>query len=522
MSETQPTPYDRVPYPSNAFPQSHPAAIETLARLRGMEPAPAEACRVLELGCGGGGNLIPMAYQYPGSTFLGVDLSALAVEEGRRTVAALGLGNIELRQADIQDLPEDLGTFDYIIAHGVYSWVPPSVRTSIMAIFGRHLEPHGVAYVSYNCRPHSHLRDIARDIMLFHTRDIAEPARKTEIATAALRAVTAATSERELYGFLLRDLLDSVEKRRPEVLFHDDLNPNAQSFLFHEVAEAAGRHGLQFLAEATSLTGLLGPLDPLAKVLDTVSEPSLVAREQNRDFLLGRGFRSSLFCRGDLALRDRFEPEQVGQFLIASYLQPARGPIDPAAEEVVEFLAGDEPFLTTDHGLTKAALLVLDESWPRALPFDELVTTALHRLGPAAMDLEPRLPQEVRALASVLIRTFAIGGILLRSSPLPAVPSVSPTPEASLFARRQSAQGDQITNLLHRSVRLDDPIVRDFVQLLDGTRTVDELTAELQQVVATRNASHADDSPPFQETIVTREAVEQNLRHVARLALLIA
>ena len=69
------TPYDAVPYESKSFPQTHPDRLATLGRLFGMNPAPVTHSRVLELGCAGGGNLIPMAFHLPENDFLGIDLS---------------------------------------------------------------------------------------------------------------------------------------------------------------------------------------------------------------------------------------------------------------------------------------------------------------------------------------------------------------------------------------------------------------------------------------------------------------
>src|SRR5262249_18767962 len=85
------TSYDEVPYPSVPFPQTHPDRPATVATLLGLNPVPADRCRVLELGCASGGNLIPLAYGLPDSTFLGIDLSSEQIAQGQKTVQALGL-----------------------------------------------------------------------------------------------------------------------------------------------------------------------------------------------------------------------------------------------------------------------------------------------------------------------------------------------------------------------------------------------------------------------------------------------
>src|SRR6516225_2201094 len=111
--------YDEIPYDSHSFPHSHPSATATVAALFGMSPAPVDNCRVLELGCAGGFNLIPIAAVFPESRFVGVDLSAKQVADGLKAIEALGLKNIELKAMSITDVGDDFGQFDYVISHGV-------------------------------------------------------------------------------------------------------------------------------------------------------------------------------------------------------------------------------------------------------------------------------------------------------------------------------------------------------------------------------------------------------------------
>src|SRR5262249_48875673 len=154
--------YDAVLYPTVALPQGHPDRLATIATLFGMNPAPFERCRVLEIACSDGGNLIPMAYAQPESTFVGVDLSGSAVAQGQRDISALGLKNIQLHLADLMEFKTEGEPFDYIIAHGFYSWAPPPVRDRLLAFCHEHLAPQGIAYVSYNAMPGGHIRRMLR------------------------------------------------------------------------------------------------------------------------------------------------------------------------------------------------------------------------------------------------------------------------------------------------------------------------------------------------------------------------
>src|SRR5262245_21338275 len=167
MPDASTTSYDVLPYGDRTHPRTHPDLLATVAMLFGMAPAPPERCRVLELGCAGGANLIAMAAALPGSDFLGIDLSARQVASGRERVRAKGLANVELRPMSILDLGEGFGRFDYILCHGVYSWVPADVRDKILAVCGANLAPQGVAYVSHNCYPGWHAWGMVREMMAF-------------------------------------------------------------------------------------------------------------------------------------------------------------------------------------------------------------------------------------------------------------------------------------------------------------------------------------------------------------------
>ena len=98
--------YDTVPYTSLPYSGTHPDRLCTIGRLFGMQPAHPTSCRVLELGCASGGNLLPMAEMLPNSEFVGIDLSQRQIEEGRENIEELGIGNLRLLHADISELVE--------------------------------------------------------------------------------------------------------------------------------------------------------------------------------------------------------------------------------------------------------------------------------------------------------------------------------------------------------------------------------------------------------------------------------
>src|SRR5512140_943143 len=119
--------YDDLPYGSRAVRESHPSLLAAVARLFGVDAPAPETARVLELGCAEGGNLLPMAVAAPGGRFLGVDFSIRQIEAGDARRGALGLENVVLRAADVAARGPEIGTYDYVVAHGLWSWVPEPV-----------------------------------------------------------------------------------------------------------------------------------------------------------------------------------------------------------------------------------------------------------------------------------------------------------------------------------------------------------------------------------------------------------
>ncbi len=215
-----------------------------------------------------------MAEAFPGATFVGVDLSARQIEDGRAQVERLKLGNVELRHASILDVNDSFGTFDYVLCHGVFSWVPTAVQDRILEICAQSLTTHGVAYVSYNTYPGWHMRGMIRDMMRFHATKFAAPAERTRQARALIDFLAeSARPESGLYPALLKSELDAVRHQADHYLYHEHLEDVNEPLYFHEFVDRAGAHGLRYLGEArvgTMLSGTFGPdVEKALKLLAT-------------------------------------------------------------------------------------------------------------------------------------------------------------------------------------------------------------------------------------------------------------
>lgn len=508
--------YDDVYYPGRAYEHTHPNRLATLAALYGMSPPPPERCRVLELGCGVGGNLLPLAFQYPESEFVGIDLSKLTIERGQRNLAGLGLTNVELLHCDILDVDARFGEFDYIITHGVYSWVPPAVRTKIMAIFKQHLSPQGVAYVSYNAHPFSHARNMARDMMLFHTRHLTDMHQKVAQSRAIMKFLSEATKSDTVHGAVMRDQYERLTKMLDEVVFHDDLNEQAKAFLLHEVVEFAGEHGLQYLSDAEfSRRNLAGYSDDVRAVLQRFPDSEFMARDQYQDFIDGFGFRRTLLCHAGAKLSRPLEMNFVRRFHLLASTDPVATEFCLADASEMEFKTQEGSSLRVSHPLLKAAYLCLGRAWPATLTFDELVGEARRQLD--ATGAQAPSAEDVQLLLEAMFVLACSGEVSFFLSRPAVARSVSDRPLACPVARRQSESDMMVTNMLHQTVRLEDDRGCRILRLLDGTRSFDELVAEIRRA----DASGADGETSQQDPETVAASLHQFLRTAARLGLLI-
>src|SRR6478672_12020095 len=301
--------YNDVPYTSSPDPARHPERLATLGTLLGLDVAPVATCRVLELACGDGANLVPIAATLPGATFVGFDLAARPIARARRMIRELALANVRALELDLRDVPRDLGTFDYIIAHGLYSWVPADVRAHVMPLIARHLARNGVALVSYNAMPGCHLRGVVWDMLKYHTRSVADKAGKVAAARALLELVATPVDDDTPSQQALRAEVRSAALGSDASLAHDDLSEPNQPFYFHEFIADAARAGLTFLAEARLDTMLGAGVAP--HVREALGRLDRLDREQYLDFVHFRHFRESLLCHADAAATFVAQPSRV-------------------------------------------------------------------------------------------------------------------------------------------------------------------------------------------------------------------
>ena len=527
MSDVVQTEYDAVIYPSGLFPQTHPDRLATNATLFGLAPAPVENCQVLEIGCGDGGNLLTMAFSLPESRFLGIDLAAEPIRRGNELIERLGLNNITLRQMDVLKFPDDFGVFDYIIVHGLYSWVPAEVREKIMAICARHLSEQGLAYISYNAYPGNHLRDVVRRMMRFHAERFETPGDKVRQARALVKFAAEARAKPGLWQNIMKQQLERIAQYTVEAFYHDDLSGINQPFYFIDFMEHAARHGLQYLAEA-DLPEMLdrGFEESAIAALSQLADGAFLAREQYLDFLKGRAFRQTLLCRDGLKVTRSVLPERAVNLLVAGGTRPVRADLDVTSSEPGDFHGPKGAVIATGNPVAKAALVHLGTIFPLSIRFQDLLDLARRRAGGNSNADETQAERDKTELAEFLVRAHAIGFVELHTFQPAFVTQISDRPAASRLARLQIQNGHRVSTLRHQMMRLDDPLGRHLLGLLDGTRDMAALVAALADVVnsgaATIPGVETGALKPGDVPKVLLEQLKPNLQSLANSAVLVA
>ena len=466
--------YQRFPYPTALHLQTHPDRLAVIARLAGMDAPDIRTARVLEIGAGNGMNLMAMAAACPDTTFLGIDIAADAIAQGREWAARAGLANIRLELLDLVDAADALdGQFDYIIAHGVFAWVPAAIADKLLEVIGRRLAPHGVAFVSFNALPGGYLRIALRDIMFRAGAGTGDEPERLATGRAALHALIQPRTGDGPAQHAFRHHARIAFDRTDGVLIHDELgaafNPR---FLGDAIAEAAA-HGLAFLGDAgcgqMADAFLAGKAD-----LQADHDTQIVAAACNRDVLDVQFFRQALFVQQAAYPRRTLDLD-----VLQSLFVTCQGyEVEPNI-----FAAGGERYSISDVAL-HAAINTIIAAVPRRIPVADL-----------ALD-----PAHLKAIFGL----FDAGLLTLHTVPSPFGTSVDGRVVSSPLARMMLAENmPWVATLDHRAIELA-PGPAAMVMALDETANAERLA------VAARSAG-----------LDTPAALDDGLRSLARLGLLV-
>jgi len=505
------TSYDELPYHSEPFPQTHPDRIATVATLFGLKPAPPDNCRLLELGHGRGENILALAHSLPTSRFVGVELSRVQNDDALAEARELGLTNVDLRHASITDVDESFGEFDYVICHGVFSWVPPEVRQKILDICRRRLKPTGVGLVSYNVFPGWRLQSMVRDLMRIHSSQFQGRKVRVQQARAILDFVAnKAGLDGSPYSQCLKNTAQMLSQLSDSYLFHEHLDEYNQPLYFTEFAAMCAANGLDYLGEVEFHTMLPFQFSEEAqRVLRTIATEQ-VKMEQYLDFLRNRSFRLSLVVPAGTTVMRGVSPPAVYGLRVAAPVTlkpPVADEANPEANQTYEATSGAT--ITVRESLLKAAYAILSEARPQSIPFRELVTRALARLGRP----EPPTPEAWQSLAEPVAGHFLHvyctnpDVVQLHVWAPELVNRVTERPTASRLARYLSGRKRKAANQYLAPFALDD-LNRIILNRLDGQATRADVVEAILSEVAAGRLNVSTQGQPVTDAEKRRQVVE--------------
>lgn len=481
--------YDQDPYPGYAFWFTHPDHLGMMGRLFGLGPAHTDACKVLEIGCAIGGNLLPMAASAPGSRFVGVDLSGVQIALAREAAAAAEIANVTFVHGDFRDVPEALGPFDYIICHGVFSWVTPETQRAILRFIRERLSPRGIGYVSYNTYPGHHMVDGLRKLFSLHTAGAPTPEAKIEqafsIATWLHRRSKRLSNDWRT-GFYEREL-DAMSESGRSLLLHDYCASENHPMYFVDFVKLAGEEGLAYLANTDPWDIYLENHDP--EIVETLSAlGDMVLQQQYLDFVYNVRFRRTMICRADAPLTTEVRAEHVFDFFLGAALSEEPS-LDGLAERLpIQVFITSRPPLTVSSPVLRLALYHLHRHRRHYVSFDRLFDEVATSLAEHGLEAEALATEEGRLglrgrLAGQLLRAFFADAVRFTLRPPPVAETVPERPATGRYQRWLATQPrDGVVNFCHE-VFVQTPASRAIMPLLDGTRTQDELAAHCPEPI---------------------------------------
>lgn len=489
--------YDESPYESCPFAQSSIENMSTISSIFGHNAPKVETARVLELGCASGGNIIPLAVKYPKAKFVGVDLSPAQTKVGNDQIKELGLKNIEIKTASITELDKSAGEFDYIVCHGVISWVPEPVRAGIFDACEKLLSKDGLAYISYNTLPGWNMIRSIRDMMLYHSKDFDDVEDKITQSILLLDFIKDALSETDTpYAKILKNEMDLLTGQPRNYLRHDHMEENNHQYYFHDFMSEASKRGLQYLGDAQLSSMYVGNLPK--KAVDKLQEiTDIVRSEQYMDFITNRRFRSTILCRKEVVLNRNINIDVVEKLYFSAKIAPEK-PIKDAKfddDSKMNFIFNNnkDANVSSNSPVMKSVLTVLSENQHRLCSVKDLVELSTKKLTLSKLTKE----QIHGEICNNLVRLIFSGHLMFSKYPYENI-EISKKPKVSEFVRSQLKFNKNIwvTNVAHE--RMNIHIVDAFlIRYLDGTNDKASLLKKLKEHVNNGEFTVKKDNTPI-------------------------
>ncbi len=512
---SQASQYNALPYPSTARKYSHPFYLRSAAALSGFSAPSTDNCRVLEIGCSDAGNIINMALTMPSAHFFGVDISSREIESGQASINAIGLRNITLKTMDIMELDKyHQDPFDYIVAHGIFSWVPDFIRHKILEICRDMLSPTGVAFISYNTYPGFRLRESAHDIARYAARNSESLVESVDYVRKIINTTVRLNSaEHKHYASSLQRESAMMLEVPDSFVAHDILEVENRAFYFHEFTAKLASFGLEHFSDSTiDAYRILFPPEPMHNLLAHFAN-NLYIREQQIDLLVGRQFRESLVCHAGVSGAPNIYPSIVESMYITSRLTIDKNFASSENEQIYKLKSG-KSCLVERNSILSFILELLQDSFPAPLSPAEICISLKDKFP----DITPK------RIAEELLECYRsmTDSIEFLADAFPASCPIDDFPFSSPVARFQVQNGLRVTSLYHETVEIN-PFQAMLLCMADGSRHKSSFGEELIKLfdAGELDIDGAKDALREEITAFLHQAADDCLLFFAKNALLL-
>lgn len=512
--------YDDVFYPTAAHQSASPERLYTMGTIFGTNPAALEGASVLEIGCGDASHLLPFAALYPQARCTGLDYAPLNIRLATENAERHGIENCTVVCKDLLDIHEPLGSFDYIISHGLYAWVPPEVREALLRVVKQNLAPRGIAFISYNTKPGGYVREMIRDIMLYHSQQFATPEEKVREARAIMYFLAKANQNTpHIWRSILNEELKRLSQLPDNALFHDDLSPVYSPFSFTEFMDAALAKGLMYLAEADFVEMQTNLPPEFGGVIERLAKGNILVKEQYLDYLRYRRFRQTLLVHAELPIRRSVDGSGMEQFVSSSAASVHEEKTAESGEKLTIFKTPRGVGMQTANPLTDAALRFLGEEYPKAYTATQIVEEAYRRLG--RDEVSQNKAEDIQAWLETMVRSYGADMLEIYASNRGVIHHIEDTPDARPkvweYARKQAEYQSYLTTLRYSTFEVEKDSTLFVISLCNGEHGIDDIAALLAQSVERGETQLSTDD--IENDI--RQVVMNALRSLASHALLV-
>lgn len=467
--------YDEFPYETYVYPQTHPERLYTTAKLFGLNPPDIEKARILEIGGAGGGNVIPISILYPKTKTVSFDLSGEQITQANKFKEAMKLKNIDFIQRDITKLEKDLGEFDYIICHGVFSWVPDFVRDEILEVCRRHLSKNGLAVISYNVLPGWSAIKSLREMMLYHASNFKSPKQKIQEARNLLGFIYDNTPpSNEAYRQIIDRERKFLNTTNDSYIFHEHLESENHQYYLHQFVDMAVKHDLTYVGDTELAAMYLGNFSEAARTtLGAIGD--IVRQEQYIDFLTNRRFRHSIITHKENTskLNRNLQSSQIFNFYVQARFRVDPEPQENGGVKYVSLANAEAHFNSTDPDTNIVFKALAEKARPVNI---EKLAAELKKT--QKMDPEATKSVFTKNGFSLLFQNF----LSLHAGEVEFTIEISKKPRAFEWARYQAADKDAKTvSSIKREIVVTSPLIKTLLPYLDGKHTHAQLVDKLAE-----------------------------------------